>query len=50
LSWQNRFLLIYGKKNRQGTGEAGAGLGAANFLSVTRKENSKSLNYLFGNF
>ena len=34
LSWQNGFLLIYGKKNRQGLGEACAGSGAANFLSV----------------
>jgi len=28
----------YGKKNRQGTGVAGAGLGAANFLSVAVKK------------
>ncbi len=38
LSWQNGFLLIYGKKNRQGLGEACAGSGAANFLSVTEKK------------
>jgi hypothetical protein len=34
-------LLIYGKKNRQGQGEACAGLGAANFLSVTEKKTQR---------